>query len=609
MKKGPPGLQTSLFGGVRLGEQVPGREEIMDVKLTSFAGQYKRYFLAAPILTVVETSSELLLPLMMGKIVDEGIRQENRSGIFLIGAAMLATALGGLLCGILSARFSSRASQGYGANLRQALFEKIQEFSFADIDSFSTASLVTRCTTDARQIQEVALQIIRMLVRAPALLVVSLLICLRLNRKLSCVYLAAVPVLFLLVAGIMHATRPLYGMMQRKIDALNASVQENMIGIRVVKTFVRTALEKEKFRRANDAVMDTAVHAGARIALMHPCSTAVFNATAIGLYWVGGHMVGSGELLSGELLTFISYLNNIMFSVMMFTMVLTRLSRVQVCLARCREVLTHEPDIRSGSVVPETVRGSIRMEHVSFRYPGAASGTWALSDVTLDIAAGEFVAIIGPTGCGKTTLVHLIPRFYDAAEGCVQIDGRDVRDYDLEALRSHIGIVLQNNRLFSGTIRENLLWGAPDAGEEELLQALRDAQAEEFVLGFPDGLDTRMDQGGVNVSGGQKQRLCIARALLKRPAILILDDATSAVDSTTEARLRAAFRRAHRRCTVLLVTQKISSVREADRIVVLDKGAVHAVGTHEQLLRSDPVYQEICRSQQEGGEQEVEHNG
>ena len=573
----------------------------MGTKLTGYVGEYKKYFLLAPFLTVAESSAELLLPLLMGKIVDGGVQQRDARAILLLGGAMVLISALGLACGILSAKFSARASQGYGANLRTAMFEKIQTFSFADVDRFSTASLVTRCTADVKQIQEVVLQIIRMLVRAPTLLLVSMFICMRLNLKLSTVYLAAVPTLLVLVLGIMRLTRPLFGVMQRKLDALNASVQENMIGIRVVKTFVRTAQEKSKFRQANDDLTDTSIRAGVLISLMHPCSTAVFNLAAIALYWVGGHMVG-GELLSGELLTFVSYLNNIMFSVMMFTMVLTRLSRAQVCLERCREVLDTQPDVRPGSLVPAgRLRGAIRLEHVSFAYPRARTGTMALEDITLDIAPGEFVAIIGRTGCGKTSLVHLVPRFYDPAKGRVFIDGVDAREYDLEALRANIGIVLQNNRLFSGTIRENLAWGAPQATDEELLRAARDAQAEEFIARFPQGLDTVIDQGGVNVSGGQKQRLCIARALLKDPAILILDDSTSAVDAATEEQLRRVFRQRYRGSTVLLVAQKISSVQQADRIVVLENGRVQAVGTHAQLLRSDPVYQAIYRSQQEGG--------
>ena len=573
----------------------------MGIKLTDYIGRYKRQFILSPFLTVAESVAELLLPLLMGKIIDSGIENGDKSSILYLGGAMIVISALGLLCGILSAKLSSQASQGYGANLRNALFDKIQTFSFADVDRFSTASLVTRCTMDVRQIQEVVLQIIRMLVRAPTLLVISMIICMNLNLSLSTVYLAAIPSLLILVLFIMRITRPLFTVMQKKLDALNASIQENMIGIRVVKTFVRTDYEKRKFKKANDDVMDTAIHAGVRISLMNPCSTAVFNLAAIALYWFGGKMVGNGQLESGELLTFVAYLNNIMFSVMMFTMVLTRLSRAQACLERCREVLNHEPDVRSdGEKTGKKLRGGIRLENVSYRYPQSQQDARALKNISFDINPGEFVAIIGRTGCGKTSLINLIPRFYDATEGRVLIDGVDVRDYNLEELRASIGVVQQNNRLFSGTIRENLQWGSPGAGDEELIGAAQDAQAMEFISRFPEGLDTHIDQGGTNVSGGQRQRLCIARALLKKPAILILDDSTSAVDATTETKLREVFRGYYKDSTVLLVAQKISSVQYADRIIVLENGRLQAMGTHSELLRADPVYQAIYRSQQEG---------
>ncbi len=572
------------------------------MKLTDYIGQYKKYFFTAPILTVLESSAELLLPLLMGLVVDNGINKQNRGYIIWMGVAMILVSGVGLLCGIFSAKYSSRAAQGYGSNLRNALFEKIQTFSFADVDRYSTASLVTRTTIDVRQIQEVTLQVVRMLVRAPILLIMSMLICMRLNLTLSSVYLVAIPLMLLVVMLIMHFTRPLFGLMQKRLDVLNSSIQENMIGIRVVKTFVRAVYEKKKFKQANDELMDTSIRAGTMISLMHPCSTAVFNFAAVALYWFGGLMVGNQTMLSGELLTFIAYLNNIMFSVMMFTMVLTRLSRAQVCVERCREVLNHDADVQSGADTQSQLRltGKIRMENVSFCYPQSQNTGMVLQNIDLEIHPGEFIAIIGRTGCGKTSLVNLVPRFYDVTQGRVLIDDVDIRDYDLEQLRKNIGIVLQNNILFTGTIRENLKWGAPEATDAELLRAAEDAQALEFISRFPDGLDTHIDQGGINVSGGQKQRLCIARALLKNPAILILDDSTSAVDSATEAKLRDTFRNRYKQSTILLVAQKISSVQNADRIVVVENGTIEAVGTHSELLKSNAVYQAIYHSQQEG---------
>lgn len=576
----------------------------MAMKLTDYIGQYKKNFFFAPVLTVAESSAELLLPLLMGMVVDGGINKQNKGYIIWIGVAMVVISGLGLLCGILSAKYSSRAAQGYGANLRNALFEKIQTFSFADVDRFSTASLVTRTTIDVRQIQEVVLQVVRMLVRAPTLLIMSMLICMRLNMRLSSVYLIAIPLMCVIVMIIMHFTRPLFGLMQKKLDTLNSSIQENMIGIRVVKTFVRAVYEKTKFKRANDDVMNTSIKAGTRISLMMPCSTAVFNFAAIALYWFGGLMVGNETMLSGELLTFVAYLNNIMFSVMMFTMVLTRLSRAQVCIDRCREVLNHQVDVQSGADSrPENklrIKGKICMENVSFGYPQSENTGKVLQNINLTINPGEFIAIIGRTGCGKTSLINLVPRFYDATQGRVLIDDVDIREYDLIQLRKNIGIVLQNNVLFSGTIRENLMWGAPEATDPELLRAAEDAQAMEFISRFPDGLDTYIEQGGVNVSGGQKQRLCIARALLKNPAILILDDSTSAVDSATETKLRETFRTRYQESTILLVAQKISSVQNADRIVVVENGSIEAVGTHSELLKTNPVYQAIYHSQQEG---------
>ena len=572
------------------------------MKLTDYIGQYKKYFFTAPILTVLESSAELLLPLLMGLVVDNGINKQNRGYIIWMGVAMILVSGVGLLCGIFSAKYSSRAAQGYGSNLRNALFKKIQTFSFADVDRYSTASLVTRTTIDVRQIQEVTLQVVRMLVRAPILLIMSMLICMRLNLTLSSVYLVAIPLMLLVVMLIMHFTRPLFGLMQKRLDVLNSSIQENMIGIRVVKTFVRAVYEKKKFKQANDELMDTSIRAGTMISLMHPCSTAVFNFAAVALYWFGGLMVGNQTMLSGELLTFIAYLNNIMFSVMMFTMVLTRLSRAQVCVERCREVLNHDADVQSGADTQSQLRltGKIRMENVSFCYPQSQNTGMVLQNIDLEIHPGEFIAIIGRTGCGKTSLVNLVPRFYDVTQGRVLIDDVDIRDYDLEQLRKNIGIVLQNNILFTGTIRENLKWGAPEATDAELLRAAEDAQALEFISRFPDGLDTHIDQGGINVSGGQKQRLCIARALLKNPAILILDDSTSAVDSATEAKLRDTFRNRYKQSTILLVAQKISSVQNADRIVVVENGTIEAVGTHSELLKSNAVYQAIYHSQQEG---------
>ena len=556
-------------------------------KMTEFIRGNVRYFIVAPILTVAESSAELLLPLLMGKIVDGGLNAHNADYILYTGLLMVAISLLGLLFGVLSARTSARASQGYGYNLRKAMFRQIQTLSFADIDAFSTASLVNRCTMDVRQIQDAVMQIIRMLVRAPTLLIVSMIICINLHAGLSVVYWIAIPALLATLFVIMHITRPFFSAMREKSDTVNACVQENMIAIRVVKTFVRAAFEKEKFKRANDDLTETSIAASVRIALMHPCSTVIFNLATIALYWFGGHLVGKGELLSGSLLSYVAYLNNILFSVMMFNMVLTRLSRTKPCFSRCLEILNYTSSIRSDA--PETdvsLEGAIEFENVSFSYSGVGSRSTALENINLKIHPGEFVAIVGKTGVGKTTLVNLIPRFYDPTRGAVLLDGKDLRNWNLTDLRRHLGIVLQNNVLFSGTVRDNLRWGAPNATDEELLEAARDAQAYDFICQMPDGLDTIIDQGGTNVSGGQRQRLCIARALLKKPSVLILDDSTSALDTLTERRIFETFYTKYRSTTVLLVAQRISSVQNADRILVLDDHRICAAGTHSELLEN-----------------------
>ncbi len=402
----------------------------------------------------------------------------------------------------------------------------------------------------------------------------------------------------------MKFTTYLFEVMQTKIDNLNASVQENLIAIRVVKSFVRMDYEKKKFKKSNDDLMKTAISATIRLSVMQPCTMMVLYATTLAIYWFGGHMVGEGSLLSGQLLSFVTYINNILMSVMMFSMVLMGLTRARACGRRVCEVLNHEPDIKSsetdeGDDTP--IRGEIVFDHVTFRYPQSDRKNVVLKDLSFRIKAGTFVAIVGSTGEGKTSLVSLIPRFYDTTEGNIYVDGKNVKDYNLSHLRKNIGMVLQNNVLFTGTIRSNLQWGDPEADDETLLEATKDSQAYEFISRFPEGLDTEIEQGGVNVSGGQKQRLCIARAMLKQPAILILDDSTSAVDSATEGKIRETFYNKYKDTTVLLVAQRISSVQYADQIIVLEDGTLNDMGTHDELMARCKVYQEIYASQQEGG--------
>ena len=573
-------------------------------QLMGYIQQYRKYFILAPLLVVGEAIAELLLPYLMGRIVDEGVANGNVSYMLSIGGLMVAVAAAGIIVGVLAAKYSAKASQGFGYNLRQAIFQKVQTFSFADVDKFSTASLVTRCTTDVKQLQQTAMELTRVLIRAPSLLIVSMFICFRMNWKLSITFLVAIPTLLAVVLIIMKFTTHLFEVMQTKIDNLNASVQENLIAIRVVKSFVRVDYEKKKFKRANDDLMKTAISATIRLSVMEPATRMVLYGTTLAIYWFGGHMVGGGDLLSGQLLSFVTYINNILMSVMMFSMVLMGMTRARACGRRVCEVLNHEPDIKDSETDQDdgsAIRGEIVFEHVSFRYPQSDREGMILRDLNFRIPAGSFVAIVGSTGEGKTSLVSLIPRFYDATEGNVYVDGKNVKNYNLRHLREHIGMVLQNNVLFTGTIRSNLQWGDPDADDETLLEATRDSQAYEFISRFPEGLDTEIDQGGVNVSGGQKQRLCIARAMLKKPSILILDDSTSAVDSGTEGLIRETFYNKYKDTTVLLVAQRISSVQYADQIIVLEDGTVEDMGTHDELMARCRVYQEIYASQQEGG--------
>ena len=484
------------------------------------------------------------------------------------------------------------------------MFNHTQEFSFADIDRFSSASLITRMTSDVNNIQMMVNMGLRMVVRAPIMLLAALIICLRLNAKLTLVLIVIVPLMGLAVGLLMRACHKLFTILQNKLDGLNNSVQENLIAIRVVKAFVREAHEKTKFQRSNDDLTKAGIAAVTRVVFMNPIMMISFNVAIVLSMWFGGKLVVGGSLPYADLYAFITYIFNVLISVMMLAFTLLNLTRARACAARILEVLETVPDIRDGEntseeSLPEKM-GTVEFRDVSFKYVATGTGDDVLKNIDLKINSGEFVAIVGGTGTGKSSLVNLIPRFYDVTGGQVLVDGMDVREYPIARLRERIGMVLQNNVLFSGTIRENLLWGDPDATEEDIITAAKNAQAYDFVMSFPDGFDTYIDQGGVNVSGGQKQRLCIARAMLKKPEILILDDSTSAVDSATEAAIRRSFSENLKDTTVIIIAQRISSVRYADKIVVLDDDHIVGMGTHEELMSSNEVYQEIYYSQQEG---------
>ena len=573
---------------------------MLSLFLTHLEG-YKKDAIKSPVLIVLEVICELLLPLVMAEIVDNAIPAGDVRSIFALGGLMLVLALLAMVCGVGAAKYAAFASQGFGGNLRQCLFDKVQEFSFADIDRFSSASLITRMTNDVNAMTMMLAMGLRMLVRAPVMLLVALGVSLYLNARLAVVLLVIIPLMTLAIAVLMKVCTKLFEAMQRRIDGLNNVLQENLVAIRVVKAFVREDHEREKFNRSSDALMNAGLTVGMRVITIMPIMMLCMNGATLAVLYFGGRMVMGGDFLLGDLNAFLSYIMQVLMSVMMVAMSLLQLSRAQACARRINEVLEAVPSVQDR---PETAslpapRGRVEFRDVSFKY-AAGAGDDVLSHISFTVEPGQFVAVVGGTGTGKSSLVNLIPRFYDVTGGAVLLDGVDVRDYPLEALRERIGMVLQTNVLFTGTVRENLLWGRPDASEEELVQAAKDAQAYDFIMGLPQGFDTQLTQGGTNVSGGQKQRLCIARAMLRKPAILILDDSTSAVDSATEAAIRASFRQNLKDTTVIIIAQRISSVQYADEVLILDDDHIAGRGSHEELLAHNKIYQEIYQSQQEG---------
>jgi len=575
-------------------------------KLAAYVGQYRRDVLLVPIFVLIDVACELSMPLLMSRIVDIGIVNQDIGYIARIGLYMALLALTAIAFGVGMMFFSTRGSMGFGANLRDALFAKIQQFSFKNIDKFSTASLITRVTNDVNNLQMTFLMVLRMLLRAPMMLIIAFLLAYSINSELSVILAVAIPILVGAVLLVMRTAGRRFAIVQERIDSMNATLQENLIGQRVVKSFVRTDFENAKFRQSNDDLTNAFIRAVSVVILNMPVMMLVMNGTALVVIWQGGGMVAGGRLGAGELISFLSYIMQILFSVMMISMVFVMSARAQASARRVLEVLETEIDIvdsvgpEGGSDLPRVTAGRVEFRDVSLKYDLSGSGAEVLSGVSFAAEPGEVVAIVGGTGSGKSTLVSLIPRLYDVTAGSVLVDGHDVRDYRLDDLRGAIGVVLQQNTLFSGTIRENLLWGREDATIEEIEAVCRAAQAHEFIMSFPDGYETDLGQGGVNLSGGQKQRLTIARAMLKRPRILILDDSTSAVDSATEERIREAFYRELADTTVFIIAQRISSVRAADRILVIDDGKLIGEGTHQSLLAENKVYQEINQSQQEG---------
>ena len=572
--------------------------------LKPYLAKYRLPSLLAPLTVIVEVLLEIQIPFLMAKIVDQGITTRDLSYVFQIGAIMVLVALCSLLFGVLSGRFAAKGAMGFGSEIRKAVFDKIQEFSFANIDRFSTPSLVTRLTTDITNTQMAYMMIIRVLVRAPVMLVSATIMAAAINGDLVRVFLIVIPILAIALATMSTLAFPRFNAMLKKYDGLNAQVQENLIAIRVVKAFVRARYEKKKFAEANDCLMRASLAAEKIIILGMPIMMLTMYATIIAILWFGGNMIIGGTLLTGELISFISYVTQILMSLMMIAQVFIMIVLSRSSVARIVEVLEEPISITDETASPSLTAedGSIEYRNVSFKYQEDAAES-ILTGINFSIASGEIVGIIGGTGSAKTTLVQLIPRLYDVTDGQVLVGGHDVRDYTLDHLRSVVAMVLQKNVLFSGTIRDNLKWGDENATDEEVIAAAKAACAHDFIMSFPEGYDTYLGQGGVNVSGGQKQRLCIARALLKKPKIIILDDSTSAVDTATDAAIREGFRQNLKDTTAIIIAQRISSVSDADKIIVLDEGRIDAIDTHENLLENNAIYREVFHSQQKGVEE------
>ena len=570
-------------------------------KLAPYTRGYRWYILLGILCSVGEAVLELELPQAMSAIVDVGIANGDRSYILLTGVKMFLMAMAALACGVGAAVMAAKAAMGFGANIRQAEYEQVQRFSFANIEHFSTASLITRLTNDVASVQMTLFMGMRMCVRAPVMLVTALIKAMEISLSLSQVFLVAVPLLAVAVVIVIRYVGPFFTALQNATDELNLVVQENLNAVRVVKSFVREDEEEQKFRTRSDKLRDTAERAFGFVVMFMPIMILIMGGTIVSLMWLGGHQVAAGTLLSGDLLAFFTYASEILMSLMMVSMVLMILTRAIACGKRIVEVLDEQPQITDAQADPAlTVKnGDIRFDHVYFKYHATAEN-WNLTDIDLHIESGMTVGILGGTGSAKSTLVSMIPRLYEVDKGAVYVGGRNVKDYTMEALRSGCAMVLQKNTLFSGTIRENLRWGRADATDAEIEEACRMACADEFIQRMPDGYDTYIEQGGTNVSGGQKQRLCIARAILRRPKVLILDDSTSAVDTATDAKIRGALKTALPGATKLIIAQRITSVMDADMILVLDDGCVVGQGTHAQLMESCEIYREVYESQQEG---------
>ena len=564
---------------------------------------FKLVSVLTPLCMIGEVVMEMIVPRLMASIIDDGVTAGNMAHIYSVGGWMIVAAIFGLLFGVLGAVFGSRAATGFARNLRRSMYRNIQTFSFANIDKYSTAGLVTRMTTDVTNIQNAYQMTLRMSVRAPASMIIAMVMSFAINRELASVYLVAVILLGAALVFIMSRATRYFGEAFRKYDDLNESVQENVSAIRVVKAYVREKYEGEKFQKASANVQKLLLRAEMILSWNAPLMQLTVYSCILIISWLGARMIvssGATSLTTGELMSMLTYCMNILMSLMMLSMVFVMITMSAASARRVAEVLDEKSDLTNPeNPVMEVKNGSVQFEHVSFRYK--ADGREVLSDIDLNIRSGETVGIIGGTGSAKTSLVQLLPRLYDVSAGTVRVGGVDVRKYDLETLRDSVAMVLQKNELFSGTIAENLRWGNENATDEEIAEACRQACADEFIERFPDKYETHIEQGGTNVSGGQKQRLCIARALLKKPKILILDDSTSAVDTATDAKIRHSFAEKIPGTTVFIIAQRISSIEHADHVLVLDGGRIQGWGTPQELLETNKIYQEVYRSQTKGG--------
>ncbi|MCR5375340.1 MAG: ABC transporter ATP-binding protein/permease [Lachnospiraceae bacterium] len=574
------------------------------MKWSKYVKPYWKYFVLGPLCMIVEVVGEILMPKLYSQILNVGVETHNVGYIVVTCLLMILTAVLMMGGGVGGAWFGAKAAVNFAGDLRQDLYAKVQQFSFANIDKYSTGSLVTRMTNDITQLQNFVNMLLRMFLRTPGMLIGALVMAISMNPELARVLAVTIPVLLVVEFLVIRTGFPRFTKMQEKIDRLNSNIQESLTNIRLVKSFVREDFEEQKFRKANGELKDAALRALGVVIFMLPLMMLLMNFTSMAVVWFGGNQVIDGRMPVGDFSAFLTYITQILMSLMMMAMLFMNSSRALASARRVKEVMEEPIDLSDENAAckdARVTRGEVEFRNVSFRYYKNSENR-VLSDINLKISAGETVGIIGSTGCGKTTLVSMIPRLYDVDEGQVLVDGVDVKDYSLYHLREGVGMVLQKNVLFSGTISDNLRWGDSAATEADMAAAARSAQADGFIRSFAEGYETELEQGGVNVSGGQKQRLCIARALLKHPKILILDDSTSAVDTATEASIRESFRNELRDSTKIIIAQRITSVQEADKIIVMDDGAITGIGTHEELLASNEAYQEIYYSQTGGKE-------